>query len=103
MAGQTLEPKLIIYDAAGNPLNMQDESVKEDPKPEPIPAKDWIKLQTVQDNMADIAARGIAYSTLQSLQAAYHQSILGMKVEVRRFKREGLGIGDGEHQKNMAS
>ena len=43
-------------------------------------------MQAVPDNMAQVAARGVAESALQNVQAAYHQNNLDMKVNVMRFK-----------------
>ena len=94
MAGSSLQPKLIMYDSGGKPVNTQEERVKPEPKPEPIPVLEWTKLCVVQDTHAEVAARSMANSALQMVQAAYHPSIQELKIQVERHNGQVLVVAE---------
>ena len=86
MAEDDVLPKVIHYDADGQPIDAQVETFKQEQRPEEIIVAPWIEMPDVQNTHAEACARGIVMAALQMAQACYSAKILKLPLEVIRHK-----------------
>ena len=79
-------PKVIHYDADGQPIDAQVKTFKQEQRPEEILVGLWIEMRDVQNTHAEACARGIVMAALQTAKACYSAKSLALPLEVIRYK-----------------
>ena len=86
LAEDDVLPKVIHYDADGQPIDAQVETFRQEEPPEEAIVAPWMGMRDVQNTHAEACARGIVMSALQTTHACYSANMLKLPLEVIRHK-----------------